>query len=132
MMQMPQDAGVETKETFPATVAEVIDDFTVVINRGRKHGVNKGQNFLIYKLSETQIQDPITLENLGFLEMVVGTGDVINVQESISTIKSDMEETIEKEIVRTRWDLMSPERIRLNTRPTPFDNPRVGDKAKPI
>jgi hypothetical protein len=128
---MRLDEKVEDESTFPATVVNVPDNFTVVINRGRKHGIENGQSFLIYTLSDEEILDPTNNKLLGHLEIVRGTGEVINVQESMSTIKSDMEDVLEKEIVRDRWG-MGPERVLLKNRKIPFDFAEKGDKAKPV
>ena len=75
---------VETQEKlekkFPAFVASIINEYKVVINRGIKHDIRLGQRFLIYKLSDEEIIDPITKEPLGYLEIVKGTGKVIHLQ----------------------------------------------------
>jgi DNA gyrase/topoisomerase IV subunit B len=127
--------------TFPATIVKVIDDCKVVINRGALHKVTEGQQFLLYKLSEEEIKDPISGKSLGYLEIVKGTGKIIHVQERISTIESDKREPSERRIVRKRSS--SPffsaftgeeeeETIVPSGRLVPFDDPVIGDKAKPI
>jgi hypothetical protein len=70
-----------------ATVAKVIDDYKLVINRGLEHGVREGSRFLIYGIGE-EIIDPETNESLGELELVRGIGIVTNVQKRMSTVVS--------------------------------------------
>ena len=48
------------KGTFPATVAKVIDDYKLVINRGLEHGIREGQRMLVYPMSDEEIKDPNT------------------------------------------------------------------------
>lgn len=127
--------------TFPATIVKVIDDCKVVINRGALHEVTEGQQFLLYKLSEEEIKDPISGKSLGYLEIVKGTGKITHVQEQISTIESDKIGPSERRIVRKRSS--SPlfyalggeqevETVVPSSRLVPFDDPMIGDKAKPI
>lgn len=77
------------KGTFPATVAKIIDNYKLVINRGSEHGIQEGQRMLVYNIDEEDIKDPITGESLGYLEIVRGTGKVIYLQEKISILDSD-------------------------------------------
>ena len=131
----------QKERNFPAAVVKVIDDCKVVINRGALHKVKKGQKFLLYKLSEEEIKEPISGKSLGYLEIVKGTGKIIHVQERISTIESDKREPSERRIVRKRSS--SPffsaftgeeeeETIVPSSRLVPFDDPVIGDKTKPI
>lgn len=126
---------VETKEKlekkFPAIVASIINKYIIVINRGKEHSIRLGQRFLIYSLSAEEIIDPITNEPLGYLEIVKGTGKVINVQERISTIESDKTEVPDKTIIRRGPFLGSVEEIASPER-LPFESVQVGDRAKPI
>lgn len=81
-------------------VVRVIDEYQIVINRGEKDGVCKGQKFLVYKLDE-EIIDPDTNENLGMLEIVCGEGSVEHVQDKMSTLKSArFEKTPPKKVIR--------------------------------
>jgi len=131
----------QEEKTFPATVVKVIDDYKVVINRGALHKVTEGQRFLLYKLSEEEVKDPISGESLGYLEIVKGTGRIIHVQERMSTIESDKREPSERRIVKKRspgsfFSVFSgeaeEETIVPSSRLVPFDDPIIGDKAKPI
>lgn len=130
---------IETKEKlekkFPAAVASIINEYRIVINRGNEHDIRLGQRFLVYCLSDEEIIDPITNEPLGYLEIVKGTGKVINVQERISVIESDKTEISNRKIIKKGSlysflgdaveEIESPQRV-------PFELVQVGDKAKPI
>jgi hypothetical protein len=77
------------KGTFPATVAKVIDEYRLVINKGENSGIKEGQRMLVYNTSDEEIKDPHTGESLGYLELVRGTGTIIFVQDKISILQSD-------------------------------------------
>lgn len=68
-------------------VAEIVDEYTVVINRGHEHGVEEDMRFVIYELGE-EIKDPKTEEYLGKFEYVKAKVEVVNVQEKFSTAKT--------------------------------------------
>lgn len=132
---------IETKEKinqkFPAVVANVINDYKVVINRGSEHDIRLGQRFLIYNLSDEEIVDPLTKEPLGYLEIVKGTGKVIHLQEKMATIESDKTEMTRTTVTKKRSPYIPPplgdpiEEISSPKR-VPFDSVKIGDKAKPI
>ena len=134
---------------FPATVIKVIDAYRVVINKGSRDGIKIGQRFQIYAETDELLQDPVTLESLGNLEISRGTGKVIYVHEKWATIGSDRTKAPNKKIVtRTRnnptalgaavsgYLLSAPveveETIETPGEQVPFDNPSDGDKVKPI
>lgn len=122
---------------WPATVAKVIDPWRVVINRGEVHGIKEGQRFLIYRLSVDEIVDPATGESLGRLEYVKGTGRVTHIQEKMSIVESDRREPAERRIVKSGSPLgltgpRTQEEIVVPSSLAQFDDPRVGDEAKPI
>jgi len=135
-------------ETYPATIVEVIDDTTVAINRGAKHGVRFGERFLIYSLSKREIIDPETEKSLGYLEIKKGTGRVTNVQDVMATIESDKTVNPDKRVIRRTKPIQNPlyaglgsiydyqqeeeEVIEMLTELVPFKNPQIGDKARPI
>ena len=140
-------------EKFPATVIKVIHDYQVVINKGSQDGVKVGQRFLIYEETDELLQDPITLEGLGNLEIPKGTGKAIYVKEKWTTIESDKTKAPTKRIItKTRTNTpsafgalasssMGPfgaSEIEVEeTVETPgilisFDSPLKGDKVKPI
>jgi hypothetical protein len=39
------------KGTFPATVVKVIDDYKLVMNRGKQNGIREGQRMMVYSNS---------------------------------------------------------------------------------
>ena len=129
------DTQEKLEKKFPAAVANIINEYKIVINRGNEHNIRLGQRFLIYSLSDEEIIDPITNEPLGYLEIVKGTGKVINVQERISVIESDKTEISNRKIIKKGSlysflgdaveEIESPQRV-------PFELVQVGDKAKPI
>lgn len=63
----------------PARVARVIDAFQVVINKGEKDGVRLGESFLVYGVGP-EVQDPVTGEILGPIELVRGHDKVIDLR----------------------------------------------------
>ena len=72
-----------------AQVVLVSDERRFVINRGSDAGVEGGTNYLIFRLGD-QISDPVTGEDLGVLEIVVGQARTSHVQEKMSTLESTM------------------------------------------
>ena len=122
---------------FPATVVRVVDDHKVVINRGEKHDIRKGQRFLVYHLDTNPIKDPETEQNLGQLEIVRGTGIATHVQENMTTVSSDRKGPTEHRVVKRRgWPVGAiggeEERITIPGDIEPFEAVEDGDKAKPI
>ncbi len=75
-----------------AKVAMIIDQYRCVINRGSRDGVTVGDNYLIFYLG-TNITDPDSGDDLGYLERVRGRARVIHVQERMSTLESSETET---------------------------------------
>ena len=72
--------GIEGK------VAGIINVYTVVINRGYKHGIEEDMRFVIYERGE-EIKDPEG-ESLGIFENVKAKVEVVNVQEKFSTAET--------------------------------------------
>lgn len=123
-------------------VAKIIDEYTIVINKGSEVGMEIGQRFLIYSVGE-EIIDPETNENLGKLEIVKGTGKVTHLQKRIATIGSDLKASPQKTIRKSkpgtlaslaRLHSLGTEEIEeyLPPQSLPFENVQVGDFAKPI
>jgi len=140
-------ADTSDTKTSPnvATVAKVIDDYTVVINHGADKGVKTGDRFLIYFVEKEELLDPETGESLGHLELVRGTGTVTHVQAKLSTIESNRFEKNPrvKRRIRSPGEYLGGLASFLATETTeeveetpsrmlPFESPRIGDKAKPI
>lgn len=121
------------ERVFPATVVRVINNNTrIVINKGEIHGVRKGQKVLVYSLGG-EVKDPNNGESLGYLEIVKGTGEVIHVQEKMSTIQSDQKKSGSKILKRTSiYGLGGEEIVEPQNDLVPFEEPEVGDMVKPI
>ncbi len=128
---------IAKKGAFPATVAKVIDEYKLVINRGSEHGIREGQRMLVYHISDEDIKDPNTGESLGYLELVRGTGKIIFIQDKLSILESDKTKNVTKTYSYrqgTGTDYEKDDTSETVTEPRiiPFDNPQVGDLVKPI
>ena len=88
----------------PAVVVKVITRDRVILNQGVRDGVRLNQRFLIYEIGEP-LTDPVTGEDLGFLELSKGVGRIVQVQEKVAILFNE-----------------------LNY----FNGPEVGDLVKPI
>lgn len=133
------------QSTALATVVAVVDEFTVVINRGVLHDVKVGNRFLIFGVGD-EIFDPETKESLGALELVKGLGSVTHVQEKMCTVKSARTRAATptiKTIKRTPKGNLglavfgsfaeeTVEERQGDPSTVPFDDPRPGDKARPV
>ena len=117
------------------------DNCDVSLNVGSINGVQEGDKFLVYSLSDHEIVDPDTGESLGYLEFVKGTGEVVHVQDKMCTITSvTYRKPVANKTIRkttpsmTMWAGSTVEEIVQddNREQIPFDNPHVGDLAKPI
>ena len=95
MENVTETTLLSPKGTFPATVAKVIDNYKLVMNRGEQNGIREGQRMMVYRIDDEEILDPHTGESLGFLELVRGTGRIIFVQDKISIIESDKKPDID-------------------------------------
>ncbi len=119
---------------FPALVARIVDEYTVVINRGSDDGIQKGHNFLIYGI-EDEVIDPETGESLGCLEVVRGRGSVTHVQPRMATIKASQRSP--SKVIKKKgmgvWAL-GAEVIEESNEGTiiPFEEAIAGDHAKPL
>lgn len=71
-------------EGIEGKVAEIIDEHTVVINRGYGQGVEEDMRFVIYEQGD-EIKDPDTKKSLGRFEYVKAKVRVTNVSEKFST-----------------------------------------------
>lgn len=114
-------------------VAEIINRYKLVINRGASSGIKEGQRFLVYKIGD-EIFDPDTKESLGNLDIVRGTGRVVHLQDSMATIESDMIHHIHrsKRDGFSMFKYMGGEETIYETEKIPFDDPCVGDLVKPV
>lgn len=115
-------------------VLQVIDEYSVAINKGERDGVYSGQIFLIYHLSTNDMIDEDTGENLGKIEYVIGKGKVTHLQEKIATIKSIETSTSSRKTVRksnnvfgipTQETITEPDEVLLA-----FNDCKIGYLAK--
>lgn len=121
-------------------VVHIQDDYKLVLNIGSNDSIKNGTRFLIYALSDHPIIDPVSNESLGFLEIVKGTGKVIHLQDTMCTIESDKYENSlpRKTIRKIKPSIFSPfddgptEETVVEREHIPFDNPEIGDFAKPV
>ena len=121
-----------------AKVAKVVDEYTLVINRGESDGVSEGDKFLVYSVGE-EVKDPDTGEVLGDFEDVKGTGEVVHVQGKMSTIESNMTKVgIIKKVKKFSrrggiTNLFGPNKVEEYQPPETksFDGPKVGDLVRP-
>ena len=63
-------------------VAQILDEFTLILNVGRAQGVKEGMEFVIFAPGE-EVTDPDTGESLGQWEMVKGHVVATHVQEKL-------------------------------------------------
>jgi hypothetical protein len=123
-------------------VAKVIDEYTLVINKGLADGVKAGQRFLIYTYGD-EVIDPDTRVSLGKLEIVKGTGRVSHLQGSMATVRSDMTAKPSRSTRKIKrqnpfggilGNLGTEEEIEesLPATTVPFEEPKVGDLVKPV
>jgi hypothetical protein len=78
---------MEEMEEIEGKVAKIMDEYTVVINRGSEHRVEEDMRFVIYEPGD-EIKDPDTDKSLGKFEHVKAKVEVVNVQEKFSTAKT--------------------------------------------
>lgn len=114
-------------------VAQIKDSKNLVINAGSKDGIKENQRFIIYSLDGEEIIDPDTGEFLGNLEVVKGTGTVSFLFEKHCTITSDIYKKYSPMEIHA-FSLTTPitQEEKKNGKHCPFENPKVGDLAKPI
>lgn len=116
-MTKNKTAGIEPK------VAKIIDLYNLVLNKGSNDNITYGQEFLIYQQTE-EIRDPETRELLECLFVPKGRGEIIQVQERISILRSS--EWEKPSSLAEAFAALTPNKRK------PFINPRVGDCARRI
>ncbi len=124
---------IAKKGTFPAKVAKVIDQYKLVINKGKIDGIRESQRMLVYCIDNEEIKDPDTGKSLGFLELVRGSGRIIFVEEEYSILESDQ---IVNRLLSPSYQAYMSTQIEmqkyLEKTLKSFDNPQIGDLVKPI
>ena len=66
-------------------VINILQNWRIIINRGKKDGVEPGQKYQVYRIGE-MLTDPKTGESLGALESICGYGTVEQVQPKKATL----------------------------------------------
>lgn len=113
-------------------VVEVLPDLTgdifgIVINKGKRDGIEIGDSFSVYELGE-EMFDPATKERLGRLELSKGRGTVDSIQEKMSVLLSSKKtRRLSNALLRTTLTIGG----HWITVPAAFDRPEVGDFVKP-
>lgn len=123
-------AGSENAEE--AIVVEASDPNRVVLNRGSSHGVERGQEFVIYALSENELEDPVSGETLGRLERVKALGTVVNVQDRMCTIELERGYPVKHRVGRSSTFQAFPGIKIGDPPPDSLVRPEIGDRAKPM
>lgn len=68
-MATNKELGLPPKGTYPAKVIEVIDNFKVVINRGKLNCIRIDTSHLVYSITNKPIYDPITSDFIGHVSI---------------------------------------------------------------
>lgn len=137
MSDTAADKQAQSEDYF-AVVASVLDRRRVAINRGAQGGIKVGQRFLLYELSEEEIEDPITGRPLGRLEIPKGTGKVTHVQDQMAIIESDKQRRSSRQKpsgvggIGGALPPLFAEEVFTTDEPVPFQSPIVGDPVKPV
>ncbi len=71
-------------------IARILDEYNVVINVGRLHGVTEGRFFVIYSPGEEDLKDPDTGKSLGCLEVVKGYVSATHVQDNLTLCTAEL------------------------------------------
>ena len=83
---MPSDPGIIKSggELIRGQVAKLVTDSELIINRGRREGVEQGMTFYVLDPTTEHIMDPSTGEDLGGLKRVKARVTVVRVEDRIS------------------------------------------------
>ena len=129
------------KPQWPVKIAKVVDEYTVVINKGKDEGIQLNQEVVIYTLGD-EVLDPDTKKSLGHIEIVKGRGKIIYLQEHMAQVTSSEKCSEVSRIVRrnkpgsfSAFAMGFGEQEEIITPvPTamPFGEVCVGDCVKPI
>jgi hypothetical protein len=112
-----------------AKVAQVVDEMTLVINRGSAHGMKQGQRFVVFTIGD-EITDPDSGKSLGRLEIVRGTGEVFHMQEQIAQLRSDVFVRRVVKSMQSLFGIGAQEDVVRERQP--FDGAQRGDLVRPI
>lgn len=118
-----------------AKVISIIDDYTLVLNKGKKDNMMVGDTYYVFYLGTDDIIDEDTKENLGKIEYIIGKGQITHVQDNMSQLKSITKEVVKKKkIIRTTSQISfmdkEEEIIEPEENLVPFKDPSVGYYAR--
>lgn len=118
-----------------AKVISIIDDYTLVLNKGKKDNMMVGDTYYVFYLGTDDIIDEDTKENLGKIEYIIGKGQITHVQDNMSQLKSITKEVVKKKkIIRTTSQLSfmdkEEEIIEPEENLVPFKDPSIGYYAR--
>ncbi len=118
-----------------AKVISIIDEYTLVLNKGKKDNMMVGDKYYVFYLGADDIIDEDTNENLGKIEYIIGKGQITHVQDNMSQLKSITKEVVKKKkIIRTTSQISfmdkEEEIIEPEENLVPFKEPAVGYYAR--
>lgn len=117
-----------------AKVISIIDDYTLVLNKGKKDNMMVGDTYYVFYLGTDDIIDEDTKENLGKIEYIIGKGQITHVQDNMSQLKSITKEVVKKKkIIRTTSQISfmdKEEIIEPEENLVPFKDPSIGYYAR--
>ena len=114
-----------SKEMIGKVVRIIDNGNKLAINKGKRDSVVNGMQFIVYEKTE-ELFDPDTGESLGELNISKGEGRVIDVQETMSIVKSD------KVAYKGGIGMVAMIAYGREAVSVPFDNAKEGDFAKLI
>ncbi|WP_051662743.1 hypothetical protein [Flavobacterium sp. KJJ] len=77
------------KQISNIVIASKIDDYQIVINKGLKDSIDSSMRFLVYEEGD-EIIDPSTNKSLGNLEIPKGFFKIMHIQDSMTTLVSEL------------------------------------------
>jgi len=113
------------------TVADVLNQYEVVVNVGSEHGVQSDMEFIVYSIGD-EITDPDTGESLGNVERVKARVYPDHIQENITVMRTA--ETTNSGTGISSFEMFQqkkvPESIAERTGDEMDDKVREGDKVR--
>lgn len=102
------------------TVADKIEDFRIVINKGIKDNIESYMRFLVYE-EGSEVFDPYTKTSLGKLEIPKGFFKVQHIQENMTILVSEL---------RKEKNVLSAFQFDVDVEKDLLKNIKIGDKVK--
>lgn len=103
-------------------IAKILDEYNLVLNKGKNDNIEIGQEYLVYQQTE-EIIDPDTGDILECLFVPKGKGIIIRVQDKISILRSHEWEK-PSSLAEAFAVFAQPQKLKA------FERPEVGDCAK--